>query len=73
MAYINEEYDLVSLDVISRVVDEEYKSWFLIPFIPKLTEKFKNITKMLKISVFQLTKVRKDNQSPKGSLTVKMH
>jgi len=28
--------------------DEGYRGWFLIPFIPKLTDKFKNIANTLK-------------------------
>jgi len=32
----------------SNEIDDGYKGWFVIPFIPKLTEKFKNITKNLK-------------------------
>jgi len=37
----------------NNINDEVNKGWFLIPFIPNMTEKFKNITNIIKISFFQ--------------------
>jgi len=50
--------------------DEGYRGWFLILFILKLTEKFKNIANMLtaKLAFFSLHKLGKINKAQKDLL-----
>jgi len=51
-------------------IDDGYKGWFVIPFIPKVTEKFKNITKNLKttIAFFSLNKLGRIIKAQKDAL-----
>jgi len=50
--------------------DDVQKGWFLIPFIPKLSEKFKNITKNLKtrLAFFNLHKLGRMIKAQKDKL-----
>jgi len=50
--------------------DEGYKSWFVIPFIQKLTDKFKNITNMIKskLTFFSLNKLGRVIRAQKDPL-----
>jgi len=44
---------------LNNTTDDDHKGWFLIPFIPKLTEKFKKIANNLKtkLAFFSLNKL----------------
>jgi len=54
---------------LNNTNDDGYKYWFVIPFIPKLTDKFKNITNIIKskltfFSVNRLGKVIRAQKDP---------
>jgi len=55
-----------------NINDDGYKGWFLIPFIPKLTEKFKNIANMLKskLAFISLHKLGRIIKAQKDTLPV---
>jgi len=52
--------------------DDGYKGWFLIPFIPKLNEKFKNIANTFKskLAFFNLHKLGRIIKAQKDTLPV---
>jgi len=51
--------------------DEGKKGWFIIPFIPNITDKFKHITKLInkKLSYYSLHKMRWIVRAQKDSLS----
>jgi len=55
-----------------NINDDGYKGWFLIPFIPNVTEKFKNIANMLKskLSFISLHKLGRIIKAQKDTLPV---
>jgi len=55
---------------LNNTNDDGYKGWFLIPFIPKLTDKFKNIVKIIKsrLAFFSVNKLGKIIRAHKGPL-----
>jgi len=52
--------------------DDGYKGWFLISFIPKLADKFKNIANMIKakLAFFSMNKLGRVIRTQKGSLPI---
>jgi len=57
---------------LNNTTDAVQNGWFLIPFIPKLTEKFKNITKNLKtkMAFFSLHKLGRMIKAQKDALPI---
>jgi len=60
---------------IDNLNDERKKGWFLIPFIPKVTENFKHITNILnsKLAYFSLHKLGWIVKAQKSSLSIESH
>jgi len=56
----------------NNTIDADQKGWFLIPFIPKLAEKFKNITNNLKtkMAFFSLHKLGRMIKAHKDALPI---
>jgi len=55
---------------LDNIKDDGYKRWFLIHFIPKLADKFKNITNMIKAKFFSVNKLGKVIRAQKDSLLI---